>query len=155
NALQAADVLQRMTRRTEDGDSSAVSHEGGGEACGQRPPSGSHDQNRRSAIVQACVSGVRARDHPRKARWNLAWPVDFFSTPRRAWLGDASCRRSALDSRLFREPDLSLATIDIAIIGAGPYGLSLAAHLRDRGRSFRVFGSPMRFWSDHMPAGMC
>jgi len=50
---------------------------------------------------------------------------------------------------------LSLATIDIAIIGAGPYGLSLAAHLRDRGRSFRVFGSPMRFWSDHMPAGMC
>ncbi len=50
---------------------------------------------------------------------------------------------------------MSLASIDIAIVGAGPYGLSLAAHLRDRGREVRVFGSPMRFWSHHMPAGMC
>lgn len=45
-------------------------------------------------------------------------------------------------------------TVDIAIIGAGPYGLSLAAHLRDSGRSVRVFGAPMRSWSHHMPRGM-
>jgi cation diffusion facilitator CzcD-associated flavoprotein CzcO len=50
---------------------------------------------------------------------------------------------------------LSTATVDIAIIGAGPYGLSLAAHLRNSNRSVRVFGSPMRFWSHHMPRGMC
>ena len=44
--------------------------------------------------------------------------------------------------------------VDIAIIGAGPYGLSLAAHLRDSGRSVRTFGSPMQFWAQHMPKGM-
>lgn len=49
---------------------------------------------------------------------------------------------------------MSPATVDIAVIGAGPYGLSIAAHLRDSGRSLRVFGSPMRFWSHHMPRGM-
>ena len=45
-------------------------------------------------------------------------------------------------------------TVDIAIIGAGPYGLSLAAHLRNSGRRLRIFGSPMRSWSHHMPKGM-
>lgn len=33
-----------------------------------------------------------------------------------------------------------------AIIGAGPYGLSVAAHLRAVGIDARVFGSPMEFW---------
>ncbi|MFT8711102.1 NAD(P)-binding domain-containing protein [Komagataeibacter rhaeticus] len=40
---------------------------------------------------------------------------------------------------------------DIAIIGAGPYGLSLAAHLREKGVDFRIFGRPMAFWRDHVP----
>jgi 2-polyprenyl-6-methoxyphenol hydroxylase-like FAD-dependent oxidoreductase len=31
-------------------------------------------------------------------------------------------------------------TTDVVIVGAGPYGLSLAAHLRARGISFRIFG---------------
>lgn len=43
---------------------------------------------------------------------------------------------------------------DVAIIGAGPYGLSLAAHLRGHGRDIRVFGSPMQTWRDSMPVGM-
>jgi lysine/ornithine N-monooxygenase len=43
---------------------------------------------------------------------------------------------------------------DVAIIGAGPYGLSLAAHLKAAGVSFRIFGSPMEFWWKHMPEGM-
>jgi thioredoxin reductase len=47
------------------------------------------------------------------------------------------------------------ASSDIVIIGAGPYGLSLAAHLRAAGRNFRIFGAPMDFWSQHMPRGMC
>jgi hypothetical protein len=42
---------------------------------------------------------------------------------------------------------------DVAIIGAGPYGLSLAAYLRARGVSYRIFGDPMRFWRD-MPVGV-
>jgi cation diffusion facilitator CzcD-associated flavoprotein CzcO len=45
--------------------------------------------------------------------------------------------------------------IEVAIIGAGPYGLSIAAHLRSRGISFRIFGAPMRSWRQSMPAGMC
>ncbi|KUF17897.1 FAD-dependent oxidoreductase [Streptomyces silvensis] len=42
----------------------------------------------------------------------------------------------------------------IAVIGAGPYGLSTAAHLRARGLPVRVFGEPMVSWREHMPAGM-
>jgi len=42
---------------------------------------------------------------------------------------------------------------DVAIIGAGPYGLSLAAHLRARGVKYRIFGEPMRFWLN-MPVGV-
>ena len=42
----------------------------------------------------------------------------------------------------------------MAVIGAGPYGLSIAAHLRSRGVEFRIFGEPMRSWRAHMPRGM-
>ncbi|MEU2561833.1 FAD-dependent oxidoreductase [Streptomyces longispororuber] len=42
----------------------------------------------------------------------------------------------------------------VAVIGAGPYGLSTAAHLRARGIPVRVFGDPMVSWRSHMPAGM-
>jgi thioredoxin reductase len=44
--------------------------------------------------------------------------------------------------------------IETAIIGAGPYGLSIAAHFRSRGISFRIFGRPMDSWLAHMPDGM-
>ena len=39
----------------------------------------------------------------------------------------------------------------MAIIGAGPYGLSLAAHLRATSVAFRIFGLPMHRWRVHMP----
>jgi thioredoxin reductase len=42
---------------------------------------------------------------------------------------------------------------DVTIIGAGPYGLSLAAHLRAQGVEYRIFGKAMRFWRD-MPVGV-
>ena len=41
------------------------------------------------------------------------------------------------------------------VIGAGPYGLSVAAHLRARRIQARVFGEVMSSWRSHMPAGMC
>ena len=44
--------------------------------------------------------------------------------------------------------------IDVAIIGAGPYGLATAAHLRTVGREPRVFGEPLKFWKTHTPIGM-
>jgi cation diffusion facilitator CzcD-associated flavoprotein CzcO len=43
--------------------------------------------------------------------------------------------------------------IAVAIIGAGPYGLSLAAHLAAGNVKHRIFGHPMRFWSDIAQAG--
>ena len=46
------------------------------------------------------------------------------------------------------------ADVDVAIIGAGPYALSLAAHLRTASVDFRIFGKPMEFWKSHMPPGM-
>ncbi len=42
----------------------------------------------------------------------------------------------------------------VVVIGAGPYGLSTAAHLKGRGLPVRVFGTPLSHWSDAMPAGM-
>ncbi|MFE0099525.1 FAD-dependent oxidoreductase [Streptomyces sp. NPDC059009] len=42
----------------------------------------------------------------------------------------------------------------VAVIGAGPYGLSAAAHLRARGIPVRAFGEPMVSWRTHMPKGM-
>jgi thioredoxin reductase len=42
----------------------------------------------------------------------------------------------------------------VAIIGAGPYGLSLAANLRSMGIPFRIFGSAMHSWRFQMPKGM-
>ena len=44
--------------------------------------------------------------------------------------------------------------LEIAIIGAGPYGLSIAAHFRRRGIPFRIFGRTMDSWLAHMPKGM-
>jgi cation diffusion facilitator CzcD-associated flavoprotein CzcO len=44
--------------------------------------------------------------------------------------------------------------LNTAIIGAGPYGLSIAAHLRARQIPFRIFGRPMDSWLSHMPKGM-
>ncbi len=43
---------------------------------------------------------------------------------------------------------------DVAIIGAGPHGLSLAAHLSALGIDYRIFGRPMTTWSERMPKNM-
>ncbi len=43
---------------------------------------------------------------------------------------------------------------DVVVMGAGPYGLSAAAHLRGRELKVAVFGKPISFWREHMPQGM-
>ncbi|MFJ4667046.1 NAD(P)-binding domain-containing protein [Kitasatospora purpeofusca] len=45
-------------------------------------------------------------------------------------------------------------TVPVAVVGAGPYGLSVAAHLTGRGVRPRVLGIPMESWRTRMPAGM-
>ncbi|WP_277676274.1 FAD-dependent oxidoreductase [Saccharopolyspora rectivirgula] len=45
-------------------------------------------------------------------------------------------------------------SVEVAIVGAGPYGLSLAAHLHRAGVGYRQFGFPMSLWRSRMPRGM-
>src|SRR5262249_23889614 len=41
-----------------------------------------------------------------------------------------------------------------AIVGAGPYGLAAAAHLRSVNQEICIFGEAMEFWQNQMPKGM-
>ena len=43
---------------------------------------------------------------------------------------------------------------NLLIIGAGPFGLSLAAYAKQSGMDFLVVGKPMEFWKKNMPEGM-
>jgi cation diffusion facilitator CzcD-associated flavoprotein CzcO len=52
------------------------------------------------------------------------------------------------------EIERDLMDVDVAIVGAGPYGLSSAAHLAHHGVMCRAFGQPMETWRHAMPAGM-
>lgn len=47
-----------------------------------------------------------------------------------------------------------MSSTDVAVIGVGPNGLSVAAHLRQAGVEYRAFGFPMGAWRFNMPAGM-
>lgn len=49
---------------------------------------------------------------------------------------------------------MTTSTCAVAVIGAGPYGLSAAAHLRAANIETCVFGILMEFWREHMPEGM-
>ena len=44
--------------------------------------------------------------------------------------------------------------LDAVVVGAGPYGLSIAAHLRARGVDHRIFGPPLETWRTRMLGGM-
>jgi thioredoxin reductase len=58
-----------------------------------------------------------------------------------AQIGEEVTRRKASDC-------------EVAVLGAGPYGLSAAAHLKSKGMDVRIFGRPMEFWVKKMPDGM-
>ncbi len=45
-------------------------------------------------------------------------------------------------------------TCQVVVVGAGPYGLAAAAHLRSANVDLRVFGKAMEFWERHIPADM-
>jgi thioredoxin reductase len=65
------------------------------------------------------------------------------------------CEISALcHLGIFSVPELHPTSHDVAIIGAGPYGLSIAAHLRARQIEHLIIGDPMRFWLRNMPKDM-
>ncbi|MBK9489389.1 MAG: dimethylaniline monooxygenase, partial [Haliscomenobacter sp.] len=43
---------------------------------------------------------------------------------------------------------------DVLIIGAGPFGICLAAHVQQLGLDYLMVGKPMEFWEQNMPKGM-
>lgn len=66
----------------------------------------------------------------------------------------AGARRSATNVPLrSRAAASSRPDVEVAVIGAGPHGLSAATHLRRAGVAAQVFGEPMSFWRG-MPKGM-
>lgn len=67
--------------------------------------------------------------------------IDLTANPSLKGTTTGQLRRKAMD-------------YDVAIIGAGPYGLSAGAHLKASGINVRVFGEPMQFWAKKMPEGM-
>ena len=48
----------------------------------------------------------------------------------------------------------SASHCEVAVVGAGPYGLAVAAELQRAGVETRVFGDVMSFWRKRMPKGM-
>lgn len=46
------------------------------------------------------------------------------------------------------------SSYDAVVVGAGPYGLSTAAHLLGKGLRVAVFGTTLEMWRQHMPKGM-
>lgn len=47
-----------------------------------------------------------------------------------------------------------MASAELLVIGAGPYGVAVAAHARANGISTVIVGRPMGFWREHMPRDM-
>jgi hypothetical protein len=69
-------------------------------------------------------------------------------------LGLAEARPVADFGAAVAERVQPVARCDVAVIGAGPYGLAAAAHLRAAGMATRAFGQSMAFWRRNMPKGM-
>lgn len=61
-------------------------------------------------------------------------------------------RRATAPARTPRRT--TLPSTEVAVIGVGPNGLSVAAHLREAGLEYRAFGRTMGAWRFNMPAGM-
>lgn len=51
-------------------------------------------------------------------------------------------------------PNSLMKTTELLIIGAGPFGLAVAAHAKLSGIAVTIVGEPMAFWKHNMPAGM-
>lgn len=48
-----------------------------------------------------------------------------------------------------------MTTREVLVIGAGPFGLSISAHLRGLGVDHMIVGRPADTWRSRMPVGMC
>ena len=44
--------------------------------------------------------------------------------------------------------------VSFLIVGAGPFGLSMAAYAKHKNLDYLIIGKPMSFWKENMPKGM-
>ena len=84
---------------------------------------------------------------PLAARKVLRWMVEKGKAPVRAL---QAARRNKLSFN--RSHPMSIS--NTVIIGAGPYGLSIAAHLKAAGIPCHLYGTPLESWRKFMPQGM-
>lgn len=76
------------------------------------------------------------------------------NTARRKLSRDSSGRAFRVPAPSRAPRRLAMSSTEVAVIGAGPNGLSVAAHLAAAGVEHRVFGRTMGAWRFNMPAGM-
>src|ERR671921_306892 len=91
------------------------------------------------------------------------WPTGGGGAPHRPscgtapageWSGRPPTRQAWTSPILRHAPQGSPELSDVAILGAGPYGLAAAVSLRGAGHTVTVLGEPMSFWERNMPRGM-
>jgi cation diffusion facilitator CzcD-associated flavoprotein CzcO len=69
-------------------------------------------------------------------------------------MGDIAVRFGCRYGARRGEKGVGVESTSLVVVGAGPYGVAVAAQAIERGIDTVVFGRPMSFWTDHMPSGM-
>jgi cation diffusion facilitator CzcD-associated flavoprotein CzcO len=105
--------------------------------------SGSKTQISDATVINGKASAPDTLSRAAESRLLRRQPVDARQPP-------AKPHRNGLETPRSRKR----AFVPVVIVGAGPFGLSIAAHLLATGVEFRIFGEPMQTWRRRMPSGM-
>ena len=136
-----------------DGDAGGLARDAAGErgaAAGVLPVRGLEDVAEHDVVRLQPGSTVEGGAHRRGAELDAA-----VLPGRRGSARWASARRRRGRGLRSRPPAARIRRLmELLVIGAGPYGLAVAAEARRQGLSVTVVGEPMRFWRRNMPDGM-
>jgi predicted ATP-grasp superfamily ATP-dependent carboligase len=111
--------------------------------------------------VREAAAVLRPRRRVAHAHFRLDDPGPLAA--RAVYLARVARRRGNRVPQVTTEPDVrdpaprpggGPAPEPVAVIGAGPYGLAAASHLRHAGIRVHAFGEPLEFWRTRMPTGM-